>query len=118
MSNATPSSTASPAPTLDTVGSVKGLGAVRTAVRTGSCFPDSIETSLDDAVERLGPKFYYTQFRKFRYLLDEGRTVFMYIRFCRARGTNVPGSVSLLKSGQRSPLTTGVDREDVRAGAW
>ena len=34
--------------------------------RTGSCLPDGLETPLDDGVERLGPKFYYTQFRKLR----------------------------------------------------
>ena len=52
--------------TPDTVGTVEGVEAVSTAVRTGSCFPDSLETPLDDSVERLGPKFYYAQFRKFR----------------------------------------------------
>ena len=42
------------------------MEAVSTAVQTGSCFPDSLETPLDAIVERLGPKFYYAQFRKFR----------------------------------------------------
>ena len=54
------------AATPDTVGTVAGVEAVSTAVRTGSCFPDGLETPLDDGVERLGPKFYYAQFRKFR----------------------------------------------------
>jgi hypothetical protein len=33
---------------------------------TGAFFPDRLETPLDDGVERLGPKFYYPKFRKFR----------------------------------------------------
>ena len=54
------------AATPDTVGTVEGVEAVSTAVRTGSCLPDGLETPLDDGVERLGPKLYYSQFRKFR----------------------------------------------------
>ena len=48
------------------VGAVESLEAVSTAVRTGSCLPDGLKTPLDDGVERLGPKLYHSQFRKFR----------------------------------------------------
>jgi hypothetical protein len=39
---------------------------IRTTVRAGAFFPDRLETPLDDGVERLGSKLYYSQFRKFR----------------------------------------------------
>jgi len=54
------------AATSNTVGAVEGVEAVSTAVRTEPCFPDGLKPPLDDGVERLGPKFYYAQFRKFR----------------------------------------------------
>ena len=48
------------------VGAVAGVEAVSTVVRTEPCFLDSLETLLDKGVERLGSKFYYPQFGKFR----------------------------------------------------
>jgi hypothetical protein len=33
---------------------------------TEAFLPDHLETPLNDGVERLGPKFYYVQFRKLR----------------------------------------------------
>ena len=97
------------ATTPDTAGSVEYVEAVSTAVRTGSCFPDSLETPLDDGVERLGPKFYYAQFRKFRWPLAEGKTVFMHTRFCPARGTNASGSASLPKNEPSCGVATGTN---------
>jgi hypothetical protein len=54
------------AATPDTVRAVESVEAVCAAVWTGAFFPDRLETPLDDGVERLGPKFYYPKFRKFR----------------------------------------------------
>jgi hypothetical protein len=52
--------------TPNTVGAVEGVKTVCATVWTGAFLPDRFETPLDDGVERLGPKFYYAQFRKFR----------------------------------------------------
>jgi hypothetical protein len=54
------------AATLDPVGAVEGMETVCATVWTGAFFPDRLETPLDDGVERRGPKFYYSKFRKFR----------------------------------------------------
>ena len=49
----------------NTVRAREGMETVRAAVWTRSFLPDRLETPLDNVVERLGPKFYYAQFRKF-----------------------------------------------------
>lgn len=54
------------AATPDTVRAAESVETVCTAVRAGSFLPDCLETPLDDGVERLGPKFYYSKLRKFR----------------------------------------------------
>jgi hypothetical protein len=54
------------ADTSDTVRAVEGVEIVCAAMWIGALFPDRLETLLDDGVERLGPEFYYAQFRKFR----------------------------------------------------
>uniref|UniRef100_UPI00374217E6 hypothetical protein n=1 Tax=Halorubrum halodurans TaxID=1383851 RepID=UPI00374217E6 len=54
------------AATPDAVRSVEGVETVCTTVWTGAFLPDRLETPLNDGVERLRPKFYYAQFRKFR----------------------------------------------------
>ena len=54
------------AATPDTIGAVEGVKTVCATVWTGVFLPDHLETPLDDGVERLGPKFYYAQFCKFR----------------------------------------------------
>ena len=43
-----------------------GADSLHAAVWAGAFLPDCLETPLDNDVERLGPKFYYAQFRKFR----------------------------------------------------
>jgi len=50
----------------ETVRASEGVETVRAAVWAGAFLPDCLETPLDNGVERLGPKFYYAQFRKFR----------------------------------------------------
>jgi hypothetical protein len=86
------------AATPDPVRTVQSLEAVCATVWAGSCLPDHLETPLDEGVERLGPKLYYSQFRKFRQPLAEGRAFVRHVRFCPARGTNTPSSASLQKS--------------------
>ena len=54
------------AATPDTVRSVESVETVCTRVWTGAFLSDRLETPLDAIVERLRPKFYYAQFRKFR----------------------------------------------------
>lgn len=50
----------------DTVGAIEGVETIRATVWIGAVLPDRLETPLDDGVERLGSKLYYSQFRKFR----------------------------------------------------
>jgi hypothetical protein len=54
------------AATPDTVRAVESMETVCATVWTTSFLPSRLETPLDDSVERLGPKFYYPKFRKFR----------------------------------------------------
>jgi hypothetical protein len=54
------------AATPDSVRAVEDVKTVCATVWTGAFLSYHLETPLDDGVERLGPKFYYAQFCKFR----------------------------------------------------